>query len=316
MDGASSTTDGSPRLTTSRSTWLVGIDGSESARHAALWACAHAPGRADEIQLSIAWSMPLSSAMNPFDPLVLSASSDAMRSGASATVDDLAARLAPSTSVPVTVSVGQGGAASILLEGARHSSLLVVGSRGRGGFSRLLLGSTSGHCAAHASVPVAIVPKTASLDRTANVLVAFDGSETAAAALRWAVDFATPGSTIECVMVWDTTPVSVGTDELIFPDTTEHARTRFEAQAQAVLDSVDHADLTVHTTLLEGRPRPVLLERAARSDLLVMGARGHGAVGAAILGSVSNWLLHHGKGPMIIVPRRGPVDKESESKPD
>ena len=53
-----------------------------------------------------------------------------------------------------------------------------------------------------------------------------------------------------------------------------------------------------------GTPADVIRYVAGRqkADLVVMGARGHGAVGAALLGSVSTWMLHHAHRPTIVVP--------------
>ncbi len=59
--------------------------------------------------------------------------------------------------IAVTSQSSHGGAAAVLLDTAESASLLVVGNRGRGGFTRLLLGSTSHQCATHAVTPTAIV---------------------------------------------------------------------------------------------------------------------------------------------------------------
>ena len=66
------------------------------------------------------------------------------------------------------------------------------------------------------------------------------------------------------------------------------------------------ADNTGQPFEIEFATAPVLKERVesgtADADLLVMGASGRGAVSSAVLGSVSNWLLHHVVTPMVVVP--------------
>lgn len=57
----------------------------------------------------------------------------------------------------VRTEVRYGTPASVLLHAARGATLLVVGSRGRGGFAGLLLGSVAQHCAQHAECPVVVV---------------------------------------------------------------------------------------------------------------------------------------------------------------
>jgi nucleotide-binding universal stress UspA family protein len=301
------------------SKWVVGVDGSDCSHHAALWAAANAGGRASELQLASTWSVPVSAAMSPMSSLVSDSTINAIEQATISAVTDLASRLETSSSVPVTTSVAHGGAAQLLLDAASHSSLLVVGSRGRGGFARLVLGSTSTQCATHSPTPVAVIPATASAARPRSIVVAFDGSQHALAALRWTVDFADPGSTIECVSAWDTTPIVVGADQLYFPEASDLARERLAQLMAEIVSASPRTDIDVQHVFLEGRPRPTLADRAAESDLLVFGARGHGAIGAAILGSVSSWLLHHAGTAMVVVPQPSTddeVDDLSETPED
>lgn len=283
--------------------WVVGVDGSECSRHAALWAVAQGPERAQELQLATAWSLPVSTAMTPMSPLTTSAAVDALEQAATETVDELARSLGASIDIPVTRSVGQGGASSLLLDAARNSSLLIVGSRGRGGFARLLLGSTSTQCATHSATPVAVIPTTAPISPIGTIVVAFDGSVNSIAALEWAVEFAAPDSTINCVSVWDTTPIAIGGDQFFFPDANELAQERFDHLVTRTVGPIERADIDLRRSFVEGQPRAVLAEMAAEADLLVVGARGHSAVGAAVLGSVSTWLLHHAERAMVVVPQ-------------
>jgi nucleotide-binding universal stress UspA family protein len=299
------TTDASNRR------WVVGIDGSDCARHAALWAAKHVAGRAEEIELIATWSVPVSGGYPAFEPMVTAASIDLIEQAAHETVDDLSRQLRPSVCVPLTTIVGRGGAASILLEAAHHASLLIIGSRGRGGFARLLLGSTSMQCATHSTIPTVVVPHQSPLEHIRNVVVAFDGSVNSIAALQWAVDFASPGTTIHCTLVWDVSPITVGSDRYFFPEAIDLARDRFDHLVADALIGRELAGIDVQRHFVEGRPKDYLAGRALEADLLVMGARGHGAISAALLGSVSTSLLHCVQRPMVVVPHTVDVEEQS-----
>lgn len=297
------------------SRWVVGVDGSDCSHHAAMWAAANAGDRASELELASTWSVPVSAAMSPMSSLVSDSTIEAIKQATTSAVTELAGQIAPSTSVAVTTSVAHGGAASLLLDAGSNSSLLVVGSRGRGGFARVVLGSTSTQCATHATTPVAVIPATASVARPRSIVVAFDGSRHALAALRWAIDFADPGATVDCLSVWDTTPVALGADQMYFPEASNLAQERLDDLTAEILRENARADVEVQQVFTEGHPRAVLAERAAQSDLLVFGARGHGSIGAAILGSVSTWLLHHVTVAMVVVPQP-PLNDPSETSED
>ena len=67
--------------------------------------------------------------------------------------------VADADGVAIERCVDQGAAAPVLIEESRDADVLVVGSRGHGGFAQLLLGSVSQQCAQHAACPVVIVHK-------------------------------------------------------------------------------------------------------------------------------------------------------------
>ena len=87
--------------------------------------------------------------------------------------DAISSTLDPASDVPVRPRIGQGHAAQVLLDASAGADLLVVGSRGHGGFAGALLGSVSEYCVRHASVPVVVVPDPARLtkDQTGEELV-------------------------------------------------------------------------------------------------------------------------------------------------
>ncbi|MET7280774.1 universal stress protein [Kribbella sp. NPDC005582] len=135
---------------------VVGIDGSESAQRGLEWAVAEASMRGAGLVVVHAWQPP-AAAMSPYgamlaDPGSLAETARMILADAVAAVDksDLA-------SEPELLLL-QGPAAPALIDAARGAALLVVGSRGRGGFAGLLLGSVSQQIAQQASVPVVIVP--------------------------------------------------------------------------------------------------------------------------------------------------------------
>jgi nucleotide-binding universal stress UspA family protein len=69
------------------------------------------------------------------------------------------------------------------------------------------------------------------------------------------------------------------------------------------------ARVTIEREFVRGTPRAALSSHADEVDLVVVGARGHGAVGSALLGSVSTWLLHHVHRPIAVIP----IDETDEA---
>lgn len=135
---------------------VVGVDGSEAARGALVWAIDEARRRNAVVEAIHAWHQPFVSGYAELGEVDLgdyATEAEAMLSAAVATVD--------TTGVTVERKVMAGGPSQVLVEQAKGAALLVVGSRGRGGFSGLLLGSVSQQVAHHAPCPVVIIPPAA-----------------------------------------------------------------------------------------------------------------------------------------------------------
>ncbi len=282
--------------------WVVGIDGSLGAQTALDWAAANAVGRASGLRLVTAWQTPALGTYPVGGPLTSSFEDPAIADAVGADLQRIAAELGSRLSVPVEPLIVHGGPTAALLEAAQHGSLLVLGSRGRGGFGRLLLGSTSTQCATHATVPTVVIPQDHEPHPVRRVLVGCDGSPNSLAALQWAIDFAAPGTSVRVAWVWDTSPLAVGADNFFFPDAADLSNERFNHLVDGFVSAARAREVVIERRFLRGTPRTVLAEAGATADLVVVGARGHGAVGAALLGSVSTWLLHHGHRPLAVVP--------------
>ena len=284
--------------------WIVGFDGSETSKSAARWATAHADGRADSIRLLHAWSFATATVYSTFEPVALAETIQVAEHAARAELESFVAALAPVSPVPIDSMLVFGDAPSSLLDEARDGTQLVLGARGAGRFDRLLLGSTSTRCATHATVPTVVIRE--QFDRppapAKHIAVGFDGSDNARAAIDWACRFAAPGSTVDLVAVWEFSPSLFSTEPIHYPDAVDLARHQFDEHTADLPSATRRDDITVNTVFVEGSQRRELAVRAAEADLLVVGARGRGAIGSALLGSVSTWLLHHVEQPMAVVP--------------
>jgi nucleotide-binding universal stress UspA family protein len=136
---------------------VVGVDGSNSARLAVRWAAHEAETRHASVLLVAAWDMPtygFSFGAAAYMDDMLKALQRAAEQNVADAIDDVRAI---TKRVEVSTRVVEGQAAAVLMEAARDADLLVVGSRGLGGFRELLLGSVSQQCANHAACPVVVV---------------------------------------------------------------------------------------------------------------------------------------------------------------
>jgi nucleotide-binding universal stress UspA family protein len=138
---------------------VVGVDGSDTARHALDWALEAGRLHQARVEVVHAWAVPYGVG-EPFVPVAYD--SVPLEVAANRMLD--AAVDAADTSglpAPVTRTLALGNASAALLEATEHADLVVVGSRGLGGFKGLVLGSVSHHVAHHATCPVIVLPSAA-----------------------------------------------------------------------------------------------------------------------------------------------------------
>jgi nucleotide-binding universal stress UspA family protein len=138
-------------------TVVVGVDGSPGAECALRFAAQEAKLRGARLRVVTAWHLPAMGnggafPMYPIAPDEFKEGTKKMlEKSLSVVADELAG-------LEVEQVIEQGQASDVLIRQAQEADLLVVGTRGHGGFASLLLGSVSQQCAHHAHCPVVIVP--------------------------------------------------------------------------------------------------------------------------------------------------------------
>ena len=215
--------------------------------------------------------------------------------------------------VPLELCVGQ---ADLIHEGIRQQAssggvdLLVIGSHGRSGVKRLLLGSVAERVIHHAPCPTMVVPARAhdvvpeGPVRYRTILCPVDFSEHSIRALEYAVNLAEEGDAELRVLH----VVSVPGDLKELEPSFENLRGKIEADRLRRLDDLVPADAasycTVQTAIGHGTVHQEILAAATQqpADLIVMGAQGRSGLDTAILGSNTARVARGAVCPVLVVP--------------
>jgi nucleotide-binding universal stress UspA family protein len=136
---------------------VVGVDGSKPSVDALLWARVLAGATGAELEVITSWQYPTAYGMSTW-PAEWSPAQDA----ATLLEDTLKLAYGEERPVGLRTTVVEGHPADVLFDASAGAELLVVGSRGHGGFTGLLIGATSAHCAEHASCSVFVAHTTPS----------------------------------------------------------------------------------------------------------------------------------------------------------
>jgi nucleotide-binding universal stress UspA family protein len=276
--------------------FVVGVDGSDHSRMALPWAAAAADAVGVPVRAVQSWIHPRAAVL-PIAPVPVSA--EEMDEQTREAITTVATDTLGSSAV-VTIDVLRGQPAGALLQTVTPDNVLVLGSRGLGGFAGLLLGSVSQECVEYASCPVVVVRTDRVVGDGDVILVGKDGSEGAQRALAWAQALATAtGAGLHAVHAWR----AIESERP--PRTGERLRSR---AADAVQGWTQQVGDEIESDEIEGDPRDVLVRAAERlaPALTVVGRRGAGGLRSMRLGSTANHLVRHGKTNVAVVPTTDP----------
>ncbi|HVK21657.1 MAG TPA: universal stress protein [Actinokineospora sp.] len=269
---------------------VVGVDGSTSAIRAAEWAAAEAVRRKSALHIVAVYVWPVTGY-----PEALVASHqlhEALRENA----HDWARRareavLDHAEGMRVTDEVVAGSPASVLIARSGSASMVVVGSRGLGGFSGLLLGSTAVALAAHADCPVAVVRGDGEFD-SGPVVVGVDGSPLSERAIAFAFEEAAArGAELRAVLA------CYGSQYL---DTYVDEAQELLARRLAGWGE-KYPDVMVTRKVTRSSPAKMLLKQSEGAQLVVVGSRGRGGFTGLTMGSTSQAMIHHAPCPVVVL---------------
>ena len=208
-------------------------------------------------------------------------------------------------SVPKPTSIVK---AIVDFAGERNFDLLVLGTRGLGGFRRLTVGSVSSGVATHAKVPVLVVRLSSTLEvpTLKQIVVATDGSPNSSRAVVTAARMAKlMGGRLDILHVMHIPETAYAMTRPVPIDQMEEgARSVGEKALAEALSLVEKEGVPVASEMRMGiSPAQGIVDfaEAKKADLIVVGARGIGGFRKLLLGSVSNTVLHYAGCSVLVV---------------
>jgi nucleotide-binding universal stress UspA family protein len=282
---------------------VAATDGSEESLRSVEWAAREAELRGLPLRIVSAAALPPRMAVHETAsgvPTVADTVVDVRDRGLAA-ASQRATAVAPD--ILVDADGLSGSPAQAITEAGSGASMLVVGSRGMGAFTALILGSVSRYAAAHAACPVVIV-REPTMAAHPQVAVGVGDPAEASAALAFAFEEAAlRKATLVAVHAWDSGgDVSRATRAMAAPGS--HAIEEHVAgQLQALLadGQTRYPDVQASYDLVYGHPGRALVGLSARADLVVLG-RHHPDGLLPGPGAVRHAVLNHAHGPVVIVP--------------
>jgi nucleotide-binding universal stress UspA family protein len=290
---------------------LLATDGSPDAHRATELVAGSAWPAGTEVRvIAVAEDLPswLGASLEPVMPMDTVGFDRRVSADASAAMDEAAARLR-AAGLPTDAVVRQGRPSTRIAEeaGDWKADLIVIGSRGRGPFRSMILGSVSAEVVDAAPCPVLV----ARGETLGPVVLAEDGSDGARQAgdllIAWPV---LAGTGVTVVSVAAAPPLTTfGLAPMapevvdIWSGTTEAVQAACHDLAAATAGRLGAAGLKSDAATPEGDPAHALVEEARRrsASLIVMGSRGRTGLARIVLGSVARNVLYHAEQSVLIV---------------
>ena len=291
-----------------RNSVVVGYDGSAGAQAALRWgldlaARRHAPVRLVHAFESSMYDVRLSGGYDPGLGTTLRAAAEEMLEEA------VAGAKVSHPDVEVLTRLEVGPAAATLIEESENAQMVVVGTRGTGGFTSLVIGSTTLHVAGHARCTVVAVPVRGEGEpEGSGVVVGVDGSELSEAAIEFAFRAASEtGEPLVAVHAWrDPSTTGPGVMVPLVYDPVLVSQEERVVLAESLAGWQEkYPDVRVEAKVVHAHPTRALVEESRDARLLVVGCRGRGELRSLLLGSVSHGVLHHAACPVAVVHVHG-----------
>lgn len=280
---------------------VVGVDGSPSALRAVRLAAVEAGHHRRPLRVVHAYIWPLLHVSG--EPPAGAPPGGGLRHQARQVVDEAVAEAeATAPDLHVTGEIIDGGAAAVLLGESVAATMVVIGDRGLGGFTALLVGSVAVQVAAHADCPVLVARGTDRADGP--VTVGVDGCAGSRQAVRVAAEeAAVRGTDLVAVHAYGH-QLSARPGDM---QPLVHDERTLRAEQDRLLDEClagltdQYPQVPVTRQVVHARPGPALTDASREARLLVVGARGRGELAGLLLGSVSQSVLHHADCPVMVV---------------
>jgi nucleotide-binding universal stress UspA family protein len=281
---------------------IAATDGSEESLRAVEWAAREAVLRHEPLRIVSAPALP--PLMSP-DPAARETVANLIHEAIQRTLSSAAQRAAEiEPGLEVGTELLSGPPAQVLSEVAADASMLVVGSRGAGAFSALVLGSVSRYVATHTRCPV-VVAREETMAVHRRVIVGVNDPDQAAAGLGFAFGEAAlrQASLLAVHAVTWALPPLISMAKLTAGQRAAVDAAQTQAETVTRLDSVlalwrhKYPDTEAAWEVVHAHPARVLAGASARADLVVLGRRLDGPV----VGSITHAVLSHAHGPVAIV---------------